>query len=133
MTELGVWLVAASLLSLVLAVALLPVLVTRIPCDYLSQPRRVRALVSIRHPILRLALLFMKNLVGGTLLLAGLLMLLTPGQGLLTLTVGLLLVDFPGKHAVERWLIVRPPIFRAINRLRMRRGYSPLLPAGQSH
>jgi hypothetical protein len=55
-------------------------------------------------------------------------MLLTPGQGLLTLLAGLLLMDFPGKYAMQRRLIEHPPILRAINRLRARHGHPPLRP-----
>jgi hypothetical protein len=61
-------------------------------------------------------------------------MLLTPGQGLLTLLTGLLLMDFPGKYAMERWLIGHPLMLRAINRLRARYGYPPLQPmCGERH
>jgi hypothetical protein len=53
-------------------------------------------------------------------------MLLVPGQGLLTIAVGLMLVDFPGKFRFERWLAVRPPVWRSINWLRKRAGRGPL-------
>ena len=72
-------------------------------------------------------LLFMgaKNLLGAALMLLGILMLFTPGQGLLTLLVGLLLMNFPGKYRLERTLVARPGIFRSLNWLRRRRGAEP--------
>jgi len=128
MAELGLWLVVVSVVSLIAALVLVPLLVTRIPVDYFSRRREHRPLVATRHPIRRLMLMAAKNLLGAGLVLAGLLMLLTPGQGLLTLLAGLMLMEFPGKYAIERWLIGRPPILRVINRLRARRGYPPLRP-----
>lgn len=61
-------------------------------------------------------------------MLAGLLMLFMPGQGLLTLLVGLTIMNYPGKHALERWLIERPYVMQAVNWLRAKYGQVPLLP-----
>jgi len=44
-----------------------------------------------------------KNLLGVLLFMLGLIMLVTPGQGILTLLFGLMLMNFPGKYRVERW------------------------------
>ena len=49
-----------------------------------------------------------------------------PGQGLLTMIVGLTMIDFPGKQRLERRLIGRPHVLRAINRLRARFQRAPL-------
>ncbi len=49
-------------------------------------------------------------------------MLVTPGQGLLTLLIGLLLLNFPGKYRLERWLVRRPGVLRTLNWVRRRRG-----------
>jgi hypothetical protein len=76
--------------------------------------------------MIRLALAGAKNLLGGILVLAGLIMLLTPGQGLLTLLAGLVIMNYPGKFALERWLITRPLVLPAVNRLRRRRSHPPL-------
>jgi hypothetical protein len=59
-------------------------------------------------------------------MLAGVAMLVLPGQGLLTLLMGFLLVDFPGKYRLERWLFARPIVRRPINWLRHRAGRVPL-------
>jgi hypothetical protein len=45
---------------------------------------------------------------------------------LLTLLVGVFLLDFPGKYAFEKWLVGRPGVLRMINWLRRRRGRPPL-------
>ena len=69
-----------------------------------------------------------KNIGGGLLILLGLVMALPgiPGQGLLTMIVGLTMIDFPGKQRLERRLIGRPHVLRAINRLRARFQRAPL-------
>jgi hypothetical protein len=59
--------------------------------------------------------------------LTGIAMLVLPGQGLLTMLIGLSLVDFPGKRAFERKIISLPIISLTINRLRERFGQQPLI------
>jgi hypothetical protein len=53
-------------------------------------------------------------------------MLFTPGQGIVTILIGLVLVDLPGKRALERWMVGRPRVLAAINRLRAKYGHPPL-------
>ena len=76
------------------------------------------------HPLAAIG----KNVAGVVLVLLGLVMALPgiPGQGVLTMIVGLTLIDFPGKRGLERRLIGRPHILRAINRLRARFDRAPL-------
>ncbi len=66
-----------------------------------------------------------KNILGGLLVVMGVVMLFTPGQGLLTILIGLLLLNFPGKYRLERWLVLRPGVLRGLNWLRQRRGHRP--------
>lgn len=51
-------------------------------------------------------------------MVAGILMLALPGQGLLTIIIGLVLMDFPGKYYAERWVISRHSILLSINWIR---------------
>ena len=76
------------------------------------------------HPLAAVA----KNVAGVVLVLLGLVMALPgiPGQGILTMIVGITLIDFPGKRGLERRLIGRPRILRSINRLRARFHRAPL-------
>src|SRR5262245_8125400 len=69
-----------------------------------------------------------KNLAGVVLILLGIVMSLpgVPGQGIITMIIGLTLVDFPGKRGLERRLLGRPFVFKAINRLRTRFGKEPM-------
>jgi hypothetical protein len=67
-----------------------------------------------------------KNVLGLLLIIAGLVMLLVPGQGLLTVVVGLVLTDFPGKFRLQRWIVSRKSVWRSIQWLRKRAGKEPL-------
>ena len=63
-----------------------------------------------------------KNLAGGFMIIVGFIMALpgVPGQGVLTMIIGLTLVDFPGKRALERRLVGRPFVLGKLNALRRR-------------
>jgi len=68
-----------------------------------------------------------KNLVGVVLILAGIVMLIGPGQGVLTILIGLIMVDIPGKRPIEAKIIGRPGVLAAANNLRERYGKPPLV------
>ena len=115
------WLAGISLGTFLLGALLMPWLLARLPVDHLrGAPRElVRT-----HWLLRA----LKNALGLVLLVAGLVLLYLPGQGVLTMLAGLWLVDLPGKHWLERRLLGRPRVFASINWLRARAGKPPLLP-----
>jgi hypothetical protein len=116
-------------ISLVLFVGTLvavPMLVARIPPDYFEHEQRPPVPWADRHPLARIALRACKNALGWVLVAAGLAMLVLPGQGLLTILVGFLLLDLPGKYRMEKWLVSRRRILASINWLRRRTGREPL-------
>lgn len=119
-------LVTVSILSAVLTLALVPVLVIRIPADYFSHHRRLN--ISKCRPLFNIFIKVAKNVLGAVFLLVGFVLLFLPGQGLLLIFVGLLIMNYPGKYALERWLIQRPGVLPTLNALRVRRGKPPLLP-----
>lgn len=119
------WLFAASLVMLLATPMLVGWLVTRLPTDYFTPQRRQRLALWERHHVLRPAVLVAKNLAGIVLVVAGLVMLVTPGQGVLSIVLGIVLIDFPGKYRLERWLVTRPRVWRSINWLRERAGHEP--------
>ncbi len=118
------WMFVLSLGSLLLTVLLLPVFVVRLPADHFVVARReVGEHRGVGRWIARLG----KNLLGIVFVLAGVAMLVLPGQGLLTILIGLLLLEFPGKRALERKLVRRPAILNFLNAMRARREQPPLL------
>jgi hypothetical protein len=82
-----------------------------------------------RHPAIRWAGVIAKNLLGVVLVLLGILMSIpgVPGQGILTILLGIMLLDFPGKHALEYKIVSRPVVLERINRLRRRFSKAPLV------
>jgi len=122
-------LAGVSVLLFVGSVLVTPLIVARIPPDYFTHDKRPPSRWSSRHPAIRVTLLLSKNTLGVVLMLVGSAMLFTPGQGLLTLLVGFMLLDFPGKYRFERWLIGRRRVLGAVNWIRRRRGKPPLLTA----
>lgn len=71
-----------------------------------------------------------RNAAGIVVIALGLVMSVpgVPGQGLLTILAGLLLVDFPGRRTLELALVRRAGLLPALNRLRARFGRQPLRP-----
>jgi archaellum biogenesis protein FlaJ (TadC family) len=119
-------LAGASLLTFIGSILVLPVLVAAMPEDYFLDARRHQSRLQRLRPLIYLALRILKNVLGWLLVLCGILMLVLPGQGLLTILVGLVLSDFPGKFALERRLAGTPRIMAAFNWLRRRAGRPPL-------
>lgn len=112
------WLAFASLVTFVVSAVALPWLMTRLPEDYFVETDRVDHPAWPRHRALYWAWRLLKNLLGAVLLLAGFVMLVTPGQGILTILAGLWLMDLPGKRRWERHLIGRPKVLASINWIR---------------
>ena len=116
---------AFSFLASAAAVAFV---ICRLPADYLrcdvgfadhDRPRWQRLLLKI-----------LKNAIGVLLVLVGVVLSLpgVPGQGLLTILIGVIMLDLPGKQRFERRLMTRPAIFAAVNAVRARFGREPLQP-----
>ncbi|MHC4161679.1 MAG: PGPGW domain-containing protein [Planctomycetota bacterium] len=82
---------------------------------------------SRRHPLLRGALWAGRNLLGAVLVVAGIAMLILPGQGILTILIGLIVLEFPGKRDLELRLVRRPRVRRAIDWLRAKGKRPPLV------
>ena len=127
LTQLGI----ISLIILVGSLLVLPWLVARIPQDYFLHRRRQPLPWKDQHPVWRALLLIGKNLLGAILLCGGLLMLFLPGQGLLTIAMGMLLLDYPGKYWLERRVVAMPRVLSSLNWLRGKAGAPPLLVDGE--
>jgi hypothetical protein len=117
------WALSLAIASLVLVVVLLPWFVLQLPVDYFVASRQ--ELRAERTPI-GWVWRVLRNVLGLCFVLAGAAMLVLPGQGLLTILIGLLLLEFPGKRALERRLVARPAIKAFLDRIRARRGVPPL-------
>lgn len=121
------WVVGTSLVMLVGSLLIVRVVLVRMPADYFCRHDQPAAR---RHPVLHVLFVVGRNLAGVILLALGLLMVIGPGQGLITILIAIGLLDFPGKRRLELALVRRRPIHRAIDWVRKRAGRAPLvLPA----
>jgi hypothetical protein len=113
-----------SVVAFVGSLIAIPWILVRLPADYFDVrvPRKTHG---AGHPVLRLIAVVAKNILGFVFLLAGIAMLVLPGQGILTILIGISLMDFPKKRLLEAKLIGQPLVFSGINNLRARFGKPP--------
>lgn len=126
-------LAAIAAVVLLIGLVALPAIVVQLPQDYFVRDRRIPVRRVRRHALLWWMVTILKNILGLVLVAAGVAMLVLPGQGLLTILMGLGFVNFPGKYALERRLIGLPAVASTLNRLRSAAGRPPLeLPREES-
>lgn len=111
----------------VLSLAAVACVLVRLPANYF-QKEHPHAFADC-HPVVRWLGLIAKNFLGVVLVVIGILLSLpgVPGQGALTILIGLMLIDFPGKRALELRLVKQRHVHAAVNRLRARFGKPPLV------
>lgn len=114
------WVIGLSVLTFVSSLVVLPIVVVRMADDYFMPNRAEDKRLAKMHPVLRSTGLVLKNIIGFLLFVAGVIMIFTPGQGLLTILMGVVLMDFPGKRRFEVWLIRKPSIHKSVNWIRRR-------------
>ena len=116
-TDVLIGLMIASIAGFIGSLIAIPWILIRLPSDYFDL-RVPRYWMKDHHPALRLIGLIVKNIAGTIFLIAGFLMLFLPGQGLLTMLIGISFIDFPGKRQLEVKIIRQPAIFNAVNVMR---------------
>jgi hypothetical protein len=112
------WIAIASVVMFVGSLLGIGWALVRLPPDYFARTLDERRQYRREPWVPFLA----RNALGVVVLIAGVIMLFMPGQGLLAILVGVMLVDFPGKRSVIRKIIERRGVMSAANRLRARFG-----------
>ncbi|HJU92526.1 MAG TPA: hypothetical protein VJ656_06260 [Pyrinomonadaceae bacterium] len=114
--------------SFLINLAIVSVILVKLPADHFSKDRKTKFWHG-RRPLLNAAKVIGKNLLGVFLVVLGVVLSLpgVPGQGLLTILLGIMLLDFPGRERLEQKLLSKPSIVNTINRLRGRFGKPPLV------
>jgi hypothetical protein len=95
--------------------------------DYFVRRKPTAEAWTGRHPVIRIGFLVIKNLLGVILLLAGIAMLVLPGQGIITIIVGISLLNFPGKRKLELRIFRQRRVLRAVNWIREKANRPPLI------
>ena len=114
-----------SVIMFVVTLVVLPIVVAKLPEDYFAKERREPASRTRRHPVFWAALSLLKNLLGLLLIVAGLAMLVLPGQGMVTILIGLALTNFPGKYELECRIACQPAVITTLNKIRELAGQPP--------
>jgi len=108
-------------------IALVSFILVKIPADYFKKTHKTEFWVG-PNPALHAARMIGKNILGIFLVVLGIILSIpgVPGQGLLTILLGVVLLDFPGKRHLERKLLGRQEIVKTIDRLRKKFNKPPL-------
>lgn len=119
--------VGLFLLSLTVSFVALGIVMVKIPPHYFS-PHHERDFLPDSPWLVRWGAVIAKNIAGVILILLGIVLSLpgVPGQGILTILLGLIFLDIPGKRPLEARIIKRPSVLAAINKLRAKYDKPPL-------
>ena len=115
------------LASFLINLGIVSFILVKLPADHFSKTRKTKFWAGPR-PAIHAAKVIGKNIAGVLLVALGIVLSLpgVPGQGLLTVLLGIMLLDFPGRHRLEQKLLSKPSIVNTINRLRERFDKPPL-------
>ena len=117
----------SSLVVLVLSALSIGYFIRKIPHDYFLDDKRGISQIKNKNPVIWIIALVLKNVIGYCLILGGILMLVLPGQGLLTILVGLMISDYPGKFKIEKRIIKTKLILKTINWYRAKSNVLPII------
>lgn len=120
------WLSLGSLILFVASAIATPLWIAHLPQDYFLRLRQEYCALEARRPS-QMVILAGKNILGWTLIMAGIVMLVLPGQGLLSIFLGIMLINCPRKYQLIRWIATRPAVWHSINWIRHRAGKAPLI------
>lgn len=120
------WGLLVTIISIIISYALIVYGMVKIPADYFSSTY-VKNIDKDQHFSRRWAAFIVKNVVGFIIVIAGIVMIFTPGPGVPAILLGLIMMDIPGKRPLEAKLIQRPAVLSAINSLRARYNKPPLI------
>ncbi len=120
--------VGLFLFSFAVTVLAVGVVIVKIPANYFSSHYTPEFLPG-KPWLVRWSAVILKNLFGVVLVLIGIVLSVpgVPGQGILTILLGLIMLDIPGKRPIEARIIKRPNILATANNLRARYNKIPLV------
>lgn len=107
----------------VIGFLLVPPLAVKLPADHFVRPEVPRGLHTIKDWVWHLS----RNLLALVLLFAGIVMIVLPGPGIISIIVAVALAEFPGKRRVERWFIRTWIVRTSLNAMRNKYGAPPMI------
>ena len=116
------FIIVVSIISVVLVTLLFAALlitILRLPVDFFLKEERSFVFKRKNIPlILYIIILILKNILGIILAIFGLIMILLPGQGIMTIFVAVIFIDFPGKWKMIKYFSRRKKIMQGLNWVR---------------
>ena len=100
-----------------------PLIAKNIPTKSVHKSRPINLINNSVNFVVHIA----KIIIGLSLLLCGILMLVLPGQGLITMLIGLSLLPFPGKDKLESSLLARKTVRTSLNWIRIKAKKEPFI------
>ena len=116
-----------SFLTFIGSLLVVPWLILRLSPEFFIRHRLDVIERHRRHPVLAIIIFFLRNSVGFGLLVAGMAMLVMPGQGILTMFIGLSFMDFPGKHRLLEKMVQVRSVQQSLNWIRRKGGKEDLV------
>ena len=120
--------VLGVIVTFIVSYVVVSFILVKMPANYFHSDYEHHFL-SNRHPLLRGFGIAAKNLIGVLVIITGIILSLpgVPGPGLLTIFIGIMMTDVPGKRRLEAKIVHRPAVLSAINKLRAKYDKPPLL------
>jgi len=113
---------AFSVLFFLIGIILVPYVILKIPHDYFSYSSKKEYFSRKRDIAVYYMKMTLRNAAALLLFFLGIILLVVPGQGLLTILLAFLLADIPGKYKIEKYLIKKERIYNLLNRFRQKYG-----------
>ena len=114
-----------SVLTFIGSLVAIPWIIARLPENYFIRHRQLVAERHKSHPLLARITLVFRNALGLVFLVAGIAMLVLPGQGVITILIGLSFMDFPKKHQAVDYLVRRRRVIKLLNWIRQKEKKPP--------
>ena len=116
------------IISLSVSLLAIGIVMVRIPENYFSSHYE-RDFLPDSPWLVRWGAVIAKNVFGVFLIVLGIILSLpgVPGQGILTILLGLIMLDIPGKRPLETTIIKRKAVLASIKKLRARYRRPPLV------
>jgi hypothetical protein len=122
-----------SFVAFVGSLIAVPWMIGRMRADYFLTHWQEVDVRHRRHPLVASALSLLRNGIGLCLLIAGIAMLVLPGQGILTILIAICLMDIPGKRRLIDRLVAVSQVQQALNWIRRKRGKTEFVFVDEGH
>lgn len=109
-----------SILTFIGSLVAIPWIISLLPANYFIRHRQVVAKRHELHPVIARITFVSRNIVGFGFFLAGVAMLVLPGQGIIAMVIGISFMDFPKKQQLVDRMVRHPRVVKLLNWVRQK-------------